>query len=331
MSQKKRKHTEESEQLLSQEVVASSREEFDDFVQSINERRTIRKKYRHLIQTTTASRLEMIRPESDSLQKAVNKGDTFYQRVKNPREAVLDSEFMSITSQYGAEQARALQTGFKAFEPLDFINAVKHRLSGRNRFQENENEENEEDPREYNWTSFGRMALHYCATAPLLHFMYGSLNIEHLQKKERKKTVREKDSHGKTVVPEQVDAGQVQVQKDNETTKCVEIMKKHLEKAGDTNMLQFVLNPDSYGQTIENLFHLSFLVQDGQAALHINETGLPVARPAQPPVQADYDSGKARRKQCIVRFDYKAFQEMKNTLHKGSLPKRKPGNYAYNK
>lgn len=35
--------------------------------------------------------------------------------------------------------------------------------------------------------------------------------------------------------------------------------------------LKFIVNPDSFAQTIENIFYYSFLVRDGTAALEMDE------------------------------------------------------------
>jgi hypothetical protein len=40
---------------------------------------------------------------------------------------------------------------------------------------------------------------------------------------------------------------------------------------------QFIMNPDSFSQTVENLFYLAFLVKDGKVALEMDdETGEPM-------------------------------------------------------
>lgn len=74
------------------------------------------------------------------------------------------------------------------------------------------------------------------------------------------------------------------------------------------NLFQFVVNPDSFSQTVENLFHLSFLIKDGNASLQLDQNGLPIAAPSNPPDERDYSNGKAERKQCVMKFDWNMWE-----------------------
>lgn len=53
---------------------------------------------------------------------------------------------------------------------------------------------------------------------------------------------------------------------------------KLLEKQADRiNLFRFVVNPTDFGQTVENLFYLSFLIRDAKCALELDEdTGEPM-------------------------------------------------------
>lgn len=41
------------------------------------------------------------------------------------------------------------------------------------------------------------------------------------------------------------------------------------------NLFRFVVNPNDFAQSVENIFHLSFLIRDGKVALETNAEGEP--------------------------------------------------------
>lgn len=55
-------------------------------------------------------------------------------------------------------------------------------------------------------------------------------------------------------------------------------LEKILENAdGPVNLFKFIVNPNDFGQSVENMFYLSFLIRDGKCAFEIEEeTGEPV-------------------------------------------------------
>ncbi|KAI2474559.1 Nse4 domain containing protein [Pyrenophora tritici-repentis] len=44
------------------------------------------------------------------------------------------------------------------------------------------------------------------------------------------------------------------------------------------SLLDFAINPKEFGQTVENLFYISFLVREGNAKIVKDEAGLPLLR-----------------------------------------------------
>lgn len=49
-----------------------------------------------------------------------------------------------------------------------------------------------------------------------------------------------------------------------------------MEQNGPVNLFRFVINPNDFAQSVENLFYLSFLIRDGECALEIEDDGEPV-------------------------------------------------------
>lgn len=56
------------------------------------------------------------------------------------------------------------------------------------------------------------------------------------------------------------------------------LVKNGIDEEGNLNLFRFVVNPKSFGQTVENLFYVSFLIRDGTVGILMNEDGLPYLR-----------------------------------------------------
>lgn len=53
-----------------------------------------------------------------------------------------------------------------------------------------------------------------------------------------------------------------------------QITKLLEREEGAINMFRFIVNPNDFGQSVENLFYLSFLIRDGICAMELDEKTL---------------------------------------------------------
>jgi hypothetical protein len=54
--------------------------------------------------------------------------------------------------------------------------------------------------------------------------------------------------------------------------------QNHLALNYEVSLFEFAINPHSFGQTVENLFYISFLVRDGLVRVSFDDDGLPTIR-----------------------------------------------------
>jgi non-structural maintenance of chromosomes element 4 len=65
-------------------------------------------------------------------------------------------------------------------------------------------------------------------------------------------------------------------QQENATDKMVRFVGQLLHQHSPINLFEFVINPRSFGQTIENIFYLSFNVRDARAKIELDARKLPI-------------------------------------------------------
>lgn len=99
-------------------------------------------------------------------------------------------------------------------------------------------------------------------------------------------------------------------------------IQRILDANGTVNLFEFIINPDDYAQSVENLFYLSFLIRDGCCSLDV-ESGVPIictflctlmghvlqllAASVEKPTQEEYDDGLTRR-QFVFEFDQETWK-----------------------
>lgn len=97
-----------------------------------------------------------------------------------------------------------------------------------------------------------------------------------------------------------------------------------LKAAHSVPVWELVVNPKSMAQTVEHMFHLSFLVKEGKAKVSVGRDG-PEVRPAEPPSDKADDLKKV---QAIVRLDTKTLNDVAQRYridpNKPFIPHRTP-------
>ncbi|KAJ7217930.1 Nse4 C-terminal-domain-containing protein [Mycena pura] len=110
---------------------------------------------------------------------------------------------------------------------------------------------------------------------------------------------------------------------ENETTKNVVTLEGLLEEEGPINLFEFVINPDDFAQSVENIFYLSFLIRDGKVALETQDDGQVIIFICHQPTDNDYISGLKKR-QIVLEFDKATWTRAKEVFNitKSKIPQR---------
>ncbi|KAH8828493.1 Nse4 C-terminal-domain-containing protein [Flagelloscypha sp. PMI_526] len=269
--------------------------------QDLEERRRLRKSYRTLAKTAEDQRDNPDDYSASEITEQVKKADALFSKVRGPQEATLDSSFLLTASSMGAQRARNLKSGSTAFDVDEFIATLVTFMasSSEDRIPPEDGESDLADDVHLDWHRIGRKSLARSRRVPSMGFMLGPLSIEQKQKQQARRIKYEKNKEDMTR-PQELKEDDIQ-KSENETSKNVAELAALLETTGSINLFKFTINPNDFAQSVENMFHLSFLIRDGKVAMQY-EDGEPMIFLCGEPTEEDY-ANDLKKQQIIFEFD----------------------------
>ncbi|VDB97937.1 unnamed protein product [Peniophora sp. CBMAI 1063] len=189
---------------------------------------------------------------------------------------MMDSSLLLAASQHGAVTALSMRADEGAFDVDGFITELVGYMGATPSVPEEA--ESHQDSSPLDWEKIGWKAMARSRHAPAMDFMFGPLDIQQVvrSKKRTKKTAKTLDEQ---VTPQRIEEKDIQ-RSENETLENVKAIKDILmESVTDekgVNLFRFIVNPDDFAQSVENLFHLSFLVMRGECTVQVSEDGEPL-------------------------------------------------------
>ncbi|KFA73791.1 hypothetical protein S40288_03155 [Stachybotrys chartarum IBT 40288] len=145
------------------------------------------------------------------------------------------------------------------------------------------------------------------------------LNVEDLAKKENDLTAicSKILQRLKTKQAEVQSTVESLLEEDMDDEEQTRIMHKYgLRDTGGLDLMRFVVNPKSFGQTVENLFYVSFLIRDGRVQIDFDDYELPTLAPVDR--EEEQDTGTARhstaKHQAILSMDMDTWRDIIDTF-----------------
>ncbi|XP_061084605.1 non-structural maintenance of chromosomes element 4 homolog A [Conger conger] len=285
-------------------------EEDDDPAQ----RRLIRHKYRELINDMQQNREDMLSPASNKLTEALKQANQLFANVRQAQEAVLDSQFLVLATDLGKEKASQLVANGSTFDPTAY---AEHLLTfmGLNWLEGEDSDEEESRgflPQDA-WQKLGLKAQECFRTAPSFHFILGSFMAEPpppRQRVERQRKAPNKEV--KRIMPTQVKKMDESHQEatEKEVERILGYLQQYQKEDPNTpiSYFEFVIDPRSFSRTVENIFHVSFLIRDSLARIYLDTDKLPYIAPVEQR-EAEAEGGSSRQ-QCVISLSQANWKEM---------------------
>eukprot|EP01084_Bolivina_argentea_P184769 318684_1 len=207
-------------------------------------------------------------PEDGAFLRLAGIQDKILPKITHSREFAMDAENQRRLCMHALKQRECMGDAFNSVSAPELISALKER-SGNGPFK---------------WNLLG-LALGVChAWCPRVTVMLGPLNRPPKEKVVRK--VRKKDKDNSTAERElkEADMGDVDESAKDSTVLRLEKLKEVLstahaqavERGSKMDFFKLLLNPQSFTQTVENLFDFCFFIKNGESMVELNEkTGLP--------------------------------------------------------
>jgi hypothetical protein len=280
---------EEEEQSSEEEEVGQQQEQDGDAEKT---RQRLRVGYRKLLSEVNDTRDSI---SSQALVTSIKQADKLFEEVHHTREATLDYEFTDLAMQIAVNNANKLTTGFKGYSIDQCVDKMNSLTNQANFYQ-----------------TFIREFV--IRETPSRVFVYGGLDVRQKEKAPREK--KAKDALQEKVNPKIVEQNK---KEELDMTKRVKKIYEKLgketqgedgEEAVPIDTWSFINEPASFATTVENLFHFSFLVHEGNASISKDpETGEYAIKPEIPPKQLGVAPEEIKNQQCVIKLDYKLWQE----------------------
>ncbi|PSC72758.1 non-structural maintenance of chromosomes element 4-like protein A [Micractinium conductrix] len=256
---------------------------------------------------------------SNTLVSMVEKSNELVRNVTRPRDQAIDAEAFCDLTDAGLELVMRMRQGGAAHSAGDFLRRL------RARYVEDglEAADGAADPEAFNWAGLGQSAsvTALFRTAPVSHHMLGPLDAAPRQKRQVQCQAKRKLPTGEAVRPEEVEV--VEDENKQETDRNMEDMWGVLARhGGRLSVLDLVMNCQSFAQTVENMFTLSFLVRDGKVSLEPNEEeGMIVRAQVKGKVEPkERPKDEKEREQFVIPLDIDTWEMWKEAFDESKPP-----------
>lgn len=296
----------------------------------------IRREYRKLIQEMREKREELLKLDCNDLMTYLKTANSlFYQvaskrereNVSYAREAAMDSRFMALSVAIADEKASRLPTDLVQFRPEEFVEKLITKIGGRHIGENGDVVQIDGG----SWKALGKYVKKFFKpTPPAFSVISGTFDASSRRRRITSVTTNKQPQacgqveNNARLQPTEDTESQKEVTE--ATTEEIEhvltiIRRSYEEDPTPIDYFELVVDPQSFGKTIENIFYVSFLVKDRLLRMYIDHLGMPMIVPVDFDKPEDDEEDKRGSHQIAVSL---SMDEWKEIVKKKNFEGREP-------
>jgi hypothetical protein len=200
-----------------------------------------------------------------------------------------------------------LRACFVSFTPMTYADKLLHMFKV----------DSPDDITKSAWVNLGKEMAPQLKRVASFHPLYGTFETGEVEAKKRAvRKPKVQDVAAKAVQPEKlssVEKSQTDMTEE-EVQKVLKVLNKvyRARKEKPIGYLEFVVDPFSFGSTVENIFHVSFLVKDNLAKIALSSDGLPTIEPTRGGMGGTDSGAELQQKQHIVNITIADWKKIKD-------------------